>query len=58
MIIASSYDLKNKVFDNVPIPRTNKYTCHRVTMDERLSWEKHIDSICCKEVRLVSALVR
>ena len=32
----------------MPIPKINKYTCLGVTMDERLSWEKHIDSICAK----------
>ena len=54
MIIGSSYNLKNKVVDknilinNVQIPRTNKFTYLVVTMDERLSYEKRIDSICSK----------
>ncbi len=43
MFIGSSYNLKNKVsskpilINNKPIPRTNKYSCLSVNMDERLS---------------------
>ena len=64
MATGSSYNLQNKVFDNnilinnVPIPRTNKYTCLGMTMDERLSWEKHIDSICFKVGAGVAAMRR
>ncbi len=33
---------------NVPIPRIENYTCLCVNIDERLTWEKHIDMICSK----------
>jgi hypothetical protein len=47
MFIGSSYNLKNKI-SNKPILINNnsipdKYSCLGVNMDERLSWEKHID---------------
>ena len=64
MIIGSSYNLKNKVssdpvlINNVAIPKINKYTCLGVTMDERLSWEKHTDSICSKVSAGIGAMRR
>ena len=64
MIIGSSYNLKNKVssnpilINNVPIPRINKYKCLGVTMDERPSWEEHINSICSKVSVKIGAMKR
>ena len=66
MIIGSSNNLKNKVFDNnilindidVPIRWTNKYTCLGVTMGKRLAWEKHIDSVGCKVGAGIGAMTR
>ena len=64
MIIGSSYNLKNKVssnpilINNVPVPRINKYKCLGVTMDERLSWEEHINSICSKVSAGIGAMKR
>ena len=54
MYIGSSYNIKNKsssnpiLINNVPVPRTGTYTCLGVSLDERLTWEKHIDTICAK----------
>ena len=36
------------LINNVPVPRTESYTCLGVELDERLTWEKHIDKICAK----------
>ena len=64
MIIGSSYNLKNNVssdpvlINNVAIPQINKYTCLGVTMDETLSWEKHIDSNCSKVSADIGAMRR
>ena len=63
-IIGYSYNLKNKVssdpvlINNVPLTKINKYTSLGVTMDERLSWEKHIDSICSKVSAGIGAMRR
>ena len=55
MYIGSSYNIKNKISSNnpisindVPVPRTGTCTCLGVCLDERLTWEKHIDTICAK----------
>jgi hypothetical protein len=55
MFIRSAYNIKYKVshgnpilVNNVPIPRTENYICLDVNIDERLTWEKHIDMICSK----------
>jgi hypothetical protein len=64
MFIGSPYNLKNKVsgnpilIDNKLVPRINKYSCLGVTMDERLSWDKHIDSICSKVGAGIGAMRR
>ena len=62
MILGSSYNLKNEVssdpvlINNVPILKINKYTRLGVTIDERLSWEKHIDPICSKVIAGTGAM--
>ena len=52
MYIGSSYNIKNKISsnpiltNNVPLPRTGTYTCFGIGQVERLTWEKHINTIC------------
>ena len=64
MFIGSSYNLKNKMtrkpilINNQPIPRTDSYSCLGVNVDERLSWEKHIDNICSKVGAGIGAMRR
>ena len=64
MIVGSSYNFKNKVssnpilINNVPIPSINKYKCLGMTMDERMSWEEHINSICSKVSAGIGAMKR
>ena len=64
MFIAFSYNLKNKVssnpilINNKQVPRTNKYSCLDVNMDERLSWDKHINYICSKVCAGIGAIRR
>ena len=54
MYIGSSYNIKNNIssnpilINNISVPRTENYTCLGVSLDERLTWEKHIDTICAK----------
>jgi hypothetical protein len=54
MYIGSPFNIKNKIaqnpilINNVPVPRTENYTCLGVDLDERFTWEKHIDNICVK----------
>ncbi len=64
MFIASAYNLKNKLSDspilinNKPIPKIDHYSCLGVNMDERMSWEKHIESICSKVSAGIGAMRR
>jgi hypothetical protein len=44
--------------NNVPIPRTENYICLGVNIDERLTWEKHIDMICSKVSAGIGAIRR
>lgn len=54
MFIGSNYNLKNKIDDsqvminNIPITRFSSFGCLGVQLDEKLSWEKHIEHICAK----------
>ena len=45
MFVGSNYNIKNKVC-NLPI--SHIYLCLGVILDEKLSWENHIDMICKK----------
>ena len=36
------------LINNIPVPRTGTYTYLGVSLDEKLTWEKHIDTICAK----------
>jgi hypothetical protein len=64
MFILSAYNIKHKVsgnpilVNNVLIPRTENYTCLGVNIDERLTWEKHIDMICSKVSARIGAIIR
>ena len=64
MFIGSSHNLKNKVcsnpilINNKQVPRTNKYSCLGMIMDERMSWDKHIESICSKVSAGIGAIRR
>ena len=47
MYIGSSFNIKNKIaqnpilINNVPVPRTENYTCLGVDLDERFTWETY-----------------
>jgi hypothetical protein len=64
MFIASSYNLINKIgntpilMSNTPVPRTSKYTCLGMDIDEKLTWDAHIDSICSKVSAGIGAMKR
>jgi len=52
--VKTTYDLNDKnteqpvVVNNLPISRTDKNKCLGVQVDEKLSWDSHIDMICKK----------
>ena len=54
MFITSPYEIKNIpqgipiLINNVPVPRVSSYKCLGVTLDEKLNWEHHIDTIIKK----------
>ena len=54
MLIGSPYNLKNKVgnehvmINDKPVTRYSYFPCLGVELDERMSWENHIDTICGK----------
>ena len=54
IFIGSPYNLRNKVgneqvmINNKPVARYSSFRCLGVELDERMSWENHIDSICKK----------
>ena len=54
MFIGSSYNLNNKnteqpvVLTNIPVSRTDTHKCLGVQIDEKLSWDSHVDMICKK----------
>ena len=54
MFIGSPYNLRNKVgnepvmINDKPVTRYSSFRCLGVELDERKSWENHIDSICRK----------
>ncbi len=51
MFIGSTHNLNNKIgnrpveINKIPVPQTNTFQCLGVSLDEKLSWEKHIDSL-------------
>ena len=64
MFIGSSYNLNNKntehpvVVNNIPVSRTDKHKCLEVQVDEKLSWDSHIDLICKKAGAGIGAMRR
>ena len=62
MLTGSSYNLNNKVGDhpvllnNVAVPRTNTYKCLDVEIEEKLSWDKHIETTCNKASEGIGAI--
>ena len=64
MFIGSSYNLNNKnseqpvVVNNIPVSRTDTHKCLGVQMDEKLSWDSHIDMICKKASAGIGAMRR
>ena len=64
MFIGSSYNLNNKnteqpvVVNNTPVSRTDTHKCLGVHIDEKLSWDSHIDMICKKASAGIGAMRR
>lgn len=64
MFIGSSHNLNNKIkenhvlLNNVPVPRTDMFTCLGVDLDGKLNWEKHIEKICSKVSAGIGAMKR
>ena len=52
MFVGSNYNIKNKVLpisiNNVPVPTVSSQKCLGIILDEKLSWENHIEMICKK----------
>ena len=52
MFIGSLHNLNNKVgnrtveMNKIPVPQTSTFKCLGVDLDQKLNWEKHIDSVC------------
>ena len=57
MFIGSPYNIRNKIgnklviFNNKPLVRFRLFKCLGVELDEHLSWEANINSICKKLVK-------
>ena len=64
LFIGSSADFENKVsrkpfkINNQLISRTDIYSCLGVKMDEKLSWEEHINHICLRFSAGIGAMRR
>ena len=64
MFIGSSHNLNNKIkenhvlLNNVPVPRTDIFTCLGVDLDGKLNWEKHIEKTCRKVSAGIGAMKR
>ena len=54
MFIGFSYNLSNESFEpavviNAPVSQTDTHKCLGVQIDEKLTWDRHIDMISCKK---------
>ncbi len=64
MFIGSTHNLNNKIgnrpveINKIPVPQTNTFQCLGVNLDEKLSWEKHIDSVYHKISAGIGAIKR
>ena len=64
MFIGSLHNLNNKVgnrtveMNKIPVPQTNTFKCLGVDLDQKLNWEKHIDSVCHKISAGIGAMKR
>ena len=64
MFIGSLHNLNNKVgnrtveMDKIPVPQTSTFKCLGVDLDQKLNWEKHIDSVCHKISAGIGAMKR
>lgn len=64
MYIGSSHNLNNNLSDhpvlvnNLPVTRSTTQKCLGVEIDERLTWEKHIEMICKKASSGIGAIRR
>ena len=58
------YNLNYKVgnrpaeMNKIPVPQTSTFMCLGVDLDEKLNWEKHIDSVCQKISAGIGAIKR
>ena len=46
------------LINNKPIPKIDHYSCLGENMDERMSWEKHVECICSKVSAGIGAMRR
>ena len=64
MFTGSSFKLNDKnteqpvVVNNIPISRTDTHICLGVHIDEKLSWDNHIDMICKKATAVIGPMRR
>ena len=64
MYIGSSYNLNNEnteqpvVVNNTPVSRAHTHKCLGVQIDDKLSWDSHIDMICKKANGGIGAMRR
>ena len=64
MFIGSLHNLNNKVgnrtveMNKIPVPQTSTFKCLGVDLDQKLNWEKHIDSVCHKISAGIGAMKR
>ena len=44
--------------NKIPVPQTSTFKCLGVDLDQKLNWEKHIDSVCHKISAGIGAMKR
>ena len=64
LFIGSPYNLNNKISErpvvanNQPVSRTSAKRCRGVNIDEKLSWDCHVDMICKKVSAAIGVMRR